>query len=372
MGGWYGSGVTPPAHAEAVAVRADDASVAEEITEPVLTGRLRSRRTVVSIVLTVSLLGVVFWRAGIDWHATWNDIRRANLGLWLAAAAAYYLAMAARTLRWQLLLRNTGEDHPIRPLGEILMASFFVNCVVPAKLGDLYRALQLRSRRGARGGNAFGTLIAERLIDLFTLMTLLVLAGVVSFHNSVPSELVPGLIAGGVLCLVGGGLLVVLASGRGARVLARLPERMVERYEHFRVGTIGAFGRWPEVLPLSLVVWGLEGVRLGLVIAALGLAGAVGPAHFLLVALVAALLTTVPFLPGGLGLVETGIVAVLAQTAPVSRQQATSIALLDRSISFGTLILVGGVFFLLLQARPVATPLRPSGAVAPAAGPPAV
>lgn len=326
---------------------------ADEVASPTLSRRLHSRRTVLSFLVTAGVLGVVIWRANIDWHATYADIVRANLGLYLLAVVAYYLAMALRSLRWQLLLRNTGEDHPLIPLGEILMASFFVNCVVPAKMGDLYRALQLRSRRGARGGNAFGTLIAERLIDLFTLCSLLILAGAVSFHSSVPRELLPGLIGGATLCVVGIALLVVLVSGRGRRVLARLPEQLVERYENFRVGTIGAFGRWGQVLPLSLAIWGLEGIRLGFVIAALGMGGAVGPAHFLLVALVAALLTTVPFLPGGVGLVETGIVAVLAQTASVSRQQGTSIALLDRSISLGTLILVGGVFFVILHARPV-------------------
>jgi uncharacterized membrane protein YbhN (UPF0104 family) len=329
-----------------------DPASAEVIAAPTLSKRLHSRRTVISFALTVAVLGVAVWRAPIDWHATVADIRNANLWLFVAAVCAYYASMSLRTLRWQLLLRNTGEEHAFATLGQILMASFFVNCVVPAKMGDLYRGMQLRSRERAGGGNSFGTIIAERLIDLFTLMSLLVLAGAISFHNAIPRQLVPWFAGGLVLCAIGVGVLVLLTSGRGRRVLARLPEELVEHYERFRVGTIGAFGRWTEVGPLSLAIWGLEGVRLGLVIAALGLAGDVGPAHFLLVALVAALLTTVPFLPGGLGLVETGIVVVLSQTAEVNAHQAASIALLDRSISYGTLVLIGGIFFLLLHSRP--------------------
>jgi uncharacterized protein (TIRG00374 family) len=326
---------------------------AEDITAPALRSRLHSKRTVLSFVLTVAVLGVAIRRAPIDWHTAFADIRGANLWLFAAALVAFYASMVLRTLRWQLLLRNTGEEHALGPLSRVLMPSFFVNCVVPAKMGDLYRGLQLRGREGASGGNAFGTIIAERLIDLFTLMALLLLAGAVSFHSAIPSELLDAFLVGLGLCVVGGVGLAILISGRGRRVLAHLPEELVERYEHFRVGTIGAFGRWAEVLPLSCAIWGLEGVRLGLVIAALGLAGSVGPAHFLLVALVAALLTTVPFTPGGLGLVETGMVLVLSQTSQVSAQQATSIALLDRSISYGSLVLVGGLFFFLLQARPV-------------------
>jgi uncharacterized protein (TIRG00374 family) len=334
----------PPAQ---VVVSAD-----EVVAAPSLASRLRSRRTLLSFTLTFSVLGLAIWRAPIDWHAAFADIRKANLWLYAAAVAAFYLGMLLRTLRWQLLLRNAGEDRALGPLSQILMGSFFLNCVVPAKMGDLYRALTLRSREGAKGGNAFGTVIAERLIDLFTLMSLLILAGAISFHSAIPRELLVWFFVGLGLCLLAGAGLAILVSGRGRRVLAHLPETMVERYEHFRVGTIGAFGRWGEVLPLSLAIWGLEGVRLGLVIAALGLAGSVGPAHFLLVALVAALLTTVPFTPGGLGLVELGIITVLSQTAEVTANQGASIALLDRSVSYGSLVLVGGIVFLFLHARP--------------------
>lgn len=339
---------------------------AEETAPPSLASRLRNRRTLISLALTFGVLALAFWRAPIDWHAAVTDIRKANLWLYFAAVAAFYFGMLLRAARWQLLLRNTGEDHGLRSVSHILQASFFINCVVPAKMGDLYRAMTLRSREGARGGNAFGTVIAERLIDLFTLMSLLILAGAISFHSAIPRELLAWFFVALGLCAVAAVALAVLISGRGRRVLAHLPEAMVERYEHFRVGTIGAFGRWAEVLPLSLAIWGLEGVRLGVVIAALGLAGSVGPAHFLLVALVAALLTTVPFTPGGLGLVELGIITVLSQTAEVTANQSASIALLDRSISYGSLVLVGGVAFLLLHARPARAA---SAVLAPASEP---
>lgn len=336
----------------------------EEVQTPALRRRLLSRRTPLSLALTAAIVGVAVARAPIDWHGAFSDIRGADLRLYAIAVAVFYGAFVLRSIRWQMLLRNTGEEVALVRGGEILMASFFVNCVVPAKMGDLYRALQVRSRERVSGGNALGSLIAERLIDLFTLMSLLLLAAAVTFHDSVPRALVPYLAAGVALCAVGVGVLAVMHTGRGQRLLAYLPEQMVERYERFRVGTIGAFGRWPEVVPLSLGIWGLEGARLGFVIAALGEASAVGPAHFLLVALVAALLTTVPFLPGGLGLVEGGIVVVIAQISSLDRGHALAIALLDRSISYGTLVLVGGGFFLLLHARPT----RRTAAVVPGTG----
>lgn len=335
----------------------EDAPLPEEVSAPSWTSRVASRKTVVSLGITVVVLAVAIWRAPtlIDWQAVGSDVRRADLKFYGLAIVVYYLSFVVRALRWKLLLRNTGEEISALPLGEILLASFFVNCVVPAKMGDLYRAVQLRSRHGVGGAKSLGTIVAERLLDLFVLMGLLLLAGVVTFRDHVPTSLVPALVAFAALCVLAAAALVVMIMGRGRRVLRLLPEQLVIRYENFRSGTVDAFGRWPLVLPLSVAVWALEGLRLGFVIISLGYFSQVGPAHFLLVALIAALLTTVPFLPGGLALVEGGMIAVLG-TFNLSTSGATAVALLDRSISFASLILVGGVVFLVFHARHAGRP----------------
>jgi glycosyltransferase 2 family protein len=323
----------------------------EEVSPKSLSSRVASRRTVISLAVTGVVLALAIWRAPIPWADAWHQIRAANLALFALGVAVYYSSFVVRAARWKLLLRNTGEDVGAVSLLETLLSSFFVNCVVPAKMGDLYRAVQLRSREGVSGAKSLGTIVAERLLDLFVLMGLLVIAGGITFRDHVPSSLVPALIGGAILCGLGIAGLALMAAGRGKRLLGLLPDQVVARYEHFRSGTVGAFGRWVEVVPMSIAVWALEGLRLGFVIISLGYGSQVGPAHFLLVALVAALLTTVPFLPGGLGLVEAGMVAVLTQFG-LGTGQATAVALLDRSISYGSLILVGGAVFLLVHVRP--------------------
>lgn len=326
-------------------------ATADPVEAPSLRSRLLSARTALSLGLTALIIALAVWRAPIDWQQAWTNIRHADPLLYLAGIAAYYLSFLARTLRWQVLLRNAGERCPAGPLLEILLVSFFVNCVVPAKMGDVYRAFLLRTRLGVGALKGFGTIIAERLLDLFVLMSLLLLAGALTFHNRIPRSLLPYAAAGVVLCLAGTGVVLLMARGRGSRLLQLLPESLRHRYENFRVGTVHSFGRWPEVLPLSVLVWGLESTRLAFVVHALGLGGLLSPPHFLLVALVAALLTTVPFTPGGVGLVEAGMAGVLVAVASVPRTDAVSIALLDRSISYGTLVVVGCVVFVLTHLR---------------------
>jgi uncharacterized protein (TIRG00374 family) len=203
---------------------------------------------------------------------------------------------------------------------------------------------------GVGAMKGFGTIIAERLLDLFVLMALLVVAAVATFGTRVPHQFIPALVAGAVLCTVAAGGLVVMGLGRGRRLLQLLPEGVRRRYESFRAGTLSSFGRWPEVLPLSVLVWALEATRLAMVVYALGYSDLLTPRHFVLVALVAALLTTVPFTPGGIGLVEAGMVGVL-KAIGVGSTPAAAIALLDRSISYGSLVLVGCVVFALTHLR---------------------
>ena len=70
----------------------------------------------------------------------------------------------------------------------------------------------------------------------------------------------------------------------------------------------------------------------------------------LFVALMAALLTTIPFTPAGLGVVEAAVVVVL-KLVDVDADMAGSIAVLDRVIGYWSLILVGLILYAIRMRR---------------------
>lgn len=330
---------------------ADQAEAVESTPAPPIASRFISWRTLVSFLVAAAIVAVAVKQGGINWSDTWDHVRHADLRLYVLALLAFVCAMGLRAVRWHWLLRNAGERCGTFSLFEIIYASFFVNCVIPAKMGDVYRAFLVRQRENVGASKALGTVIAERLLDLVVLMALLVVTGALTFHNRVPGSLVPYVIAGALLAAFGISVVVIMATGRGQRVVRRLPERISSRYENFRHGTVQSLSPWPFVTMLTVAVWCLEGTRLGLVVAALDLTSYMHPSQFLLVALVAALLTTVPFTPGGLGLVEAGMVGVLATVADVPRNAGASITVLDRSISYGSVVIIGFFFFALTHVR---------------------
>ena len=315
------------------------------------TARVFNRRTVVSLVIAAAIVAVAVWRAPIDWGDAWHRIVHANPFLYLTALLIYWGSFLVRGYRWQVLLANAGERQPLRPLVSIVITSFFVNCVVPAKMGDVYRAYLARTKLGVSAAKALGTVIAERLLDLCVLMALLIAAGAVVFWHKAPQVLVPYVIIGTAICIAGVGVIMAMRAGRGQRLLRLLPEAIFHRYESFRIGTVHSLARFPRLGVLTVLVWTCEAARLGFVVSALGFGGLLGPSQFLLIALVAALLTTIPFLPGGLGLVEAGMVGVLIAVGGVGREAAVSIALLDRSISYGSVVVIGFLVFLVVHVR---------------------
>ena len=105
------------------------------------------------------------------------------------------------------------------------------------------------------------------------------------------------------------------------------------------MGTMRSFRTLPRAGLFGLLGWLSEVGRLYLVVSATGLEVGIGLIVFVTVA--NALLSAVPITPGGLGIVESGIAGLL--TLAVAEESAVSIALLDRSISYLSVIIFGAM-----------------------------
>jgi uncharacterized protein (TIRG00374 family) len=328
--------------------------VHEEAGQPQpLSRRLRDPRTIISIVLPLVLLVLIAGYLGnLNVGELIATILAANPLLLLAAFAIYYLGFPLRGLRWQILLRSAGTRVSLRDSMEIIFISWLVNCLVPAKLGDVYRAWLLKANFTVSLSRTFGTVFIERIFDLFAIAILGLAAGFWSFRGGLPTEvqIVFGIGVAFVLAL-SVGLFTMRNFGR--RALSRLPlpakEKVLEFYDRFEEGVFAINPRQvPALAVLTALIWATEAMRLLLVIEALdfrevhlGISGA------FFVALAASLLTAIPFTPAGLGIVELGVVGILTVIYGVDLTDATAITLVDRAISVVSIIVFGSVAYVL-------------------------
>ncbi len=325
--------------------------------------RLLNWRTILPLVIVIALLIYVAQKTNIDPQQTWATIRSANLVFFLAAFLVYYLSFPIRALRWRLLLGNVGFNkangvqlpHFLK-LVEIIYISFFANVVVPARLGEIYRAYLLRQETGLSATRTFGTVLAERLLDLIVLVLLMITAIMISFHEKLPPQLLFGLKV--TIALVAAGVIGLFALRLlRERVAQLIPPHFRDRYNHFQEGTLGSFRRMPSLTGLTVAVWACESLRFYFIALALGLISG-SPLHVIAAAcfigLGEALLTIIPFTAGGVGLVEAGMAAMILlfnPGIPNAANLSVAAVALDRTISLLSIWAFGFIIFMIAFGR---------------------
>lgn len=327
--------------------------------------RLLNWRTLVPLVIVIVALVFFAKKQNIDLKETWSVIRSANILFFFAAFATYYLSFPLRTLRWRMLLENIGykkENGIALPsfwkLLEIIYISFFANVVVPAKLGDLYRAYLLRQEINVSATRSFGTVLAERLLDLIVLLLILIPAIIISLHENLPTQLRLGLEV--TLAAVFIGIIGLFVLHRAREPIARfIPVRFRAQYYHFQEGTLGSFRRLPALTGLTVGVWLCEALRFYFVVLALNLI----PGNFthvltaaIFIGLAEALITIIPATGGGVGLVEAGMLAMITlfYQGPNASNLTAAAILLDRTISLFSILVIGFVVFMIAFGRKAA------------------
>ena len=331
--------------------------------------RLRQPRTIISLVLPILLL-VLFAGALPGFHLDELPalILGANGWLLLAAFVVYYLGFPLRGLRWAILVRGTGYPLRVGDSTEIIFISWLVNCLVPAKLGDLYRAYLLKINTPVSLSRTFGTVFIERVLDLFAIVVLGLGAGYWSFRSGLPTQ-VQILFAIGVIVVVVLAVALLTMRNFGRRVLTRLPlpHRVLELYDRFEEGVFGALRlkQLPTLVVVTGLIWATEAMRLFLVVEAMGFSDVhIGISGAFFVALTASLLTAVPLTPAGIGFVEGAVVGLLTFVYGIGQTEALAIVLVDRAISVLSVILFGSIAYVVSGKR------RGEGLDPPPANPP--
>jgi glycosyltransferase 2 family protein len=265
--------------------------------------RLRQDRRVRAVGLTVSLVSL----AGVVWWVTRQPTPSlpsgpAEVGALLGSVAAYVVATLLRGERWYWLLRQGGGEASRIDAYCLVAVGYMGNNVLPVRGGDAIRIyLQApRARMGIR--QVIGTLLAERLLDVATLLTLFAVLAYGVLHGiEAPDATRLGLIAaaaGGVAALTAAGIYVMRHHPLVRRALGFVGPMTVATRE--LRGTHGV-----SMLGLTLVIWTAEAATYMASAAAVGLG--MTPIEALYVVALISVFLLIPSGPGYLGTLDAAI-----------------------------------------------------------------
>ena len=331
--------------------------------------RFLSLPTLLFFAVAIAFIFFLETRFDLDWERTREKVLGMDVGLYLLALVLYYASFVFRGLRWRTLASNASSHESSRArlpsalgFSQLIVIGWFVNGVAWGRLGDAYRAYALSEDSGEAFPWSLGTVLAERAVDMATVLVMVVV-GVALFSAARDSGETGYLLLAALLMALSLGALLVAMKGYGARAARFLPGRFREAYGRFQEGTLGSLKNLPLVFGFGLAAWLLEVARMYFVVQALDLS--IGIPLVLIVALGHAILSTVPT-PGGVGVVEPGITGLLV--LGMASEDAVSVALVDRSITYVSIIIFGGLVFLLRQATRRWRRGRRSNVPSPAAG----
>jgi uncharacterized protein (TIRG00374 family) len=270
-------------------------------------------------------------------------IGKANIWLFLAALVIFYVSLPLRGHRWKVLLNGSNINLPQWDLTRYYFLAWFANCILPARIGDIYRAYLLKKNKEISVSLSLGVLFSEKIFDLAT-TAILVLLGGYFYFDKIGDPQLRSIILNGLWIIGVVVILFAVFSWRSGLLKRLLPTRFHSIYELFSQGLFKS----PRLIPLisveSFVIWLTEAGRLFLVAWALGL-----HIDFLLAIFISQaslIIMSLPLTPAGLGLVELLMFTLLSQTGSTG-DMAAAVVIADRLISFWSLIILGGIHYLM-------------------------
>jgi uncharacterized protein (TIRG00374 family) len=289
------------------------------------------KRTTKRIALSVALAVAVV--AALGFYADLGALAEAiamtppwRVGAGLLLALGNYVL---RFVRWEMYLRFTGVRVPTGQSLAIFLSGFAM-AITPGKVGELLKSFLLRDLAGVPVARSAPAVVAERLLDFLALL-LLCIGGVFTLSYGIEVFVVLAALSVGFIALVTLRPVAMAMLGLVARIrpLARFVPLLTEAYQSMAV--LVAPKALLLGLALSVPAWYLECVALHVLIGGYpGTTASLADSTFIYA--FATVAGAVTFLPGGLGMTEGSMVALLHEVFSLvpSREVAAAVTLLVR------------------------------------------
>ncbi len=303
------------------------------------------KRTLFSFAISFFLVYLFFSQTTIP--DVLRSIKDTNLFFLALAFISHYLSYLVRGYRWRKMIEEAPFSGKTFDVAKIIFLFQSVDCVLPAKLGDLYGAHLMKINFSLRRSFSLGSIFLWRVMDFVIAMVILIVSIYALFGSKIPPQIASALTVVGPCVLILLGVIgLFLRSHRW--LLTKLRSEWIKGLiDSFHEG-LRVRGRLiPSLLASTTAIWLLEAGRFLFVCMSLNV-----NIHLLSVLFIStssALLTAVPFTPSGLGAVELGMFELLTLSG-IGSPWAYPLIIWDRVIAHWSQLFFGIVLVLFNNA----------------------
>lgn len=313
------------------------------------------------IGILVSTFLIIVLLSMVDIPKTIQAFSLMDTGYIVFILPIFLISFIIRALRWRILLNK--PDLKVYSLLSSILIGFSLNCILPARAGELYRAYFFGKKENLKKTKVFTSVILERVFDGITLFLILCLA-IYIFS--------PGVLFSQIACSAGA---LFLGCFTMLLIFAKVQEsgNRREKVKIFLSGLLiflpvslqtGAQTQLNKVFSLlnifleelkmlnshlslfstvfySLIVWLAEGLTMLLVIKSFGIE--ISLLGALLVLSVTAFSTLIPAGPAGIGTYQWGYVVALGVFG-VDKETGLAISITNQLLAIFLVLTAGAVF----------------------------
>ncbi|MCQ6253891.1 flippase-like domain-containing protein [Methanocaldococcus sp.] len=310
-----------------------------------LKSQILNKRTILSFIISLGILLYIFSK--IDLDKLILILKHTKIFYYFLAIVMFYTAILIRSYRWKIFLKNVNIDLKLKDAFIVYYLSMFVNSLVPAKLGDIYRGYLLKKKTNKSISLGFGTVFIERVFDLVAMISLLFISAYLSFKSDIPKEIIYSIKWGIIIILfliflIFGFLVVNSKITLKNKKLEAILINFEKGLKSVKLNTLHL------LITLSFIGWFIEGLTIYFIFLALNLNLEILFGVFS--DLASSLLTAIPITPSGLGIVEYALMYIL-KLKNIDENTAFAVLILYRLISYFSVVLFGAIMFYIVEGN---------------------
>ncbi|MEP0984829.1 lysylphosphatidylglycerol synthase transmembrane domain-containing protein [Ekhidna sp.] len=129
------------------------------------------------ILISVGLAGLLLYLVfrNVDWIEFWNRAKSVDYSWVIASIFLSVVAYVARAYRWNILLEPLGYNLNTSRTTLAVLIGYLANLALP-RLGEITRCGVLKRNDNVSMPSAFGSVVTERIVDVFTLFLFIIIS----------------------------------------------------------------------------------------------------------------------------------------------------------------------------------------------------
>ena len=302
------------------------------------------------VATLISAICLYFAFYKVNLNSLLNTLKSANYFLVLGCTSLFVLSMIIRSFRWRMIL-SSKHAISLRFLFESIMIGYFINSILPFRLGEFGRAYALSMKSPIGTYEAFGSIILERLIEVICLLFILIIALNFKFSHKILDSnqiiLLSLLFIFLVIFLFNSAFRKKILfffetkSKKSPTRLSPIYYKLLEVFKGF--SHFDSKKNKSNILSISFLLWFIYYFITILGINAIGLNLTHLEALFLLI--FSSIAFSLPSAPGGIGPYHAATVFIVSNIFMYDNNQALALAILLHAVAYVPEVLIGLFYF---------------------------